>query len=130
MENLKEKLTLTKKALLALDEALKLPYSKIIRDASIQRFKLTLEAVWKLAQRYLILQEGIETGSPKGVIRGCFQTNLLEEEETQTLLQAIDDRNLTVHTYNEALAELIYQNLLRYYPILNKLYKAINRRQV
>ena len=126
MERLKERLILTKKALFALDEALKLPYSKIIRDASIQRFEFTLEAVWKLAQRYLNLCEGIETGSPKAVIRGCFQTNLLKEDETQTLLQAIDDRNLTVHTYNEILAELIYQNLLRYYPILNKLYEAIN----
>jgi nucleotidyltransferase substrate binding protein (TIGR01987 family) len=125
-----ERLTLTKKALSALDEALTLPYSKIIRDASIQRFKFILETVWKLAQRYLILHEGIETGSPKAVIRGCFQTNLLEEKETQTPLQAINDRNLTVHTYNEVLAELIYQNLLRYYPILNKLYKPIDQRIV
>ena len=42
MERLKERLILTKKALFALDEALKLPYSKIIRDASIQRFEFTL----------------------------------------------------------------------------------------
>ncbi len=125
MERLSERLELAKKALSALDEVLKQPYSKIIRDASIQRFEFTLEAVWKLAQRYLLLQEGLELGSPKAVIRGCFQAGLLDEKQTEVLLQAVDDRNLTVHTYNEALAEQIYQNLLKYQPVLNQLYAAI-----
>ena len=30
----------------------------------------------------------------------------------------VDDRNLTVHTYNEAVAEGIYQNLHRYADLL------------
>jgi nucleotidyltransferase substrate binding protein (TIGR01987 family) len=123
-----ERLGLAKKSLSSLDEALKLPYSELIRDASIHRFKSNLEAVWKLAQRYLALQEGLELGSPKAVIRGCFQAGLLDEKQTEILLQAVDDRNLTVHTYNEALAEKIYQNLIQYQPALNQIYEAIRAR--
>ena len=115
------------KALRSLEETLAAPFSVIVRDATIQRFEFTLEALWKLAQRYLLLQEGLELGSPKGVIRGCFQAGLLEEEATALLLQAIDDRNLTVHTYNEALAELIYQHLFQYQPLFNLLYQAIEK---
>ena len=125
MERLIERLTLTKKALTAYDEILQESYSKIIRDAALQRFEFTLETMWKLAQRYLLLQEGIETGSPKGTIRSCFQAGLIDEEQTQSLLQAVDDRNLTSHTYNEKIAENIYQHLFIYQPIFHALYHTI-----
>jgi len=125
MERLKERMKLAKKALTSFDEALGLPYSKIVRDAAIQRFEFTLEALWKLAQRYLLLQEGLEIGSPKGVIRGCFQAGLLTEDQTNILLRAVDDRNLTVHTYNESLAENIFKNLSQYQPVLNNLYNRL-----
>jgi nucleotidyltransferase substrate binding protein (TIGR01987 family) len=125
MERFNERMTLTKKALAVFNEALASPYSKIVRDAAIQRFKFTLESLWKLAQRFLILNEGLEVGSPKGVVRSCFQADVLNEEQTNILLQAIDDRNLTVHTYNEQLAEHIYKNLALYQPIFNDWYHSI-----
>lgn len=128
MERLKERLHLAEKALAALNESLALPYSKIVRDASIQRFEFTIESLWKLAQRFLIVKEGIESGSPKGVIKACFQVDLLTDQQTHLLLQAIDDRNLTVHTYNEALAEKIYANLFEYRPVLNEWHEAIKQR--
>ena len=128
MERLKERLQITKKALFSLDEALKLQHSKIVRDASIQRFEFCLEALWKLAQRYLLIYDGLEIGSPKGVIRGCFQSKLLEEDQTQILLEAVDDRNLTVHTYNENLVEQIYQHIFIYQPVFNKLFNAIEKK--
>lgn len=125
MERLIERLEVTKKALASLQEALALPYSKIVRDAAIQRFEFTLESLWKLAQRFLILNEGVEVGSPKGVIRASFQVGLLNEDQASLLLQSVDDRNLTVHTYNEQLAEQIYQHLLRYQTVLNDWYLMI-----
>lgn len=125
MERLKERLEQTRKALAALDEVLEKPYSKIIRDAAIQRFEFTLETLWKLAQRYIFIHDGIDIGSPKGVIRGCFQSGLLDETESELFLKAIDDRNLTVHTYNEALAEKIYHNIFNYRPIFLTLFQKI-----
>lgn len=130
MERLQERLKLTQQALLALEEVLNMPYSKIVRDAAIQRFEFTLEAIWKLAQRYLNIVEGLDIGSPKGVFRACFEVHLLNEAETHTALQAVLDRNLTVHTYNEELAMQIYHRLPAYLPVLQTVYTAITKKDL
>lgn len=90
----------------------------IERDAAIQRFEFTFEAVWKAAKQVLYEREGIDMGSPKGVIRSCREVGILTEEQTITALEMVDDRNLTVHTYNEKLAEEIYSRLRVYQDIL------------
>lgn len=86
----------------------------VVRDAAIQRFEYTFEAVWKAAQLYLREKEGLEQGSPKGVVRACLQVGLLTEDASRLAMVMVDDRNLTVHTYNEVLAQRIYANLKGY----------------
>ena len=63
--------------------------------------------------------EGIETGSPKGTIRGFFQTGYLTDAQTKCALEMLDDRNLTSHTYNEALSEQIFQKLPEYAVLMD-----------
>jgi nucleotidyltransferase substrate binding protein (TIGR01987 family) len=128
MERLKERLESSKKALKSFNEALLLPLDKIVRDATIQRFEFTMEAVWKLAQLYLRENEGLEIASPKGVMRGCFQIGLINEEQTHLALDMTNDRNLTVHTYNETLAEQIYSHLPRYFELMSHLCIEIDKR--
>lgn len=53
MERVKERLLTAGKALRSLAEILKEPRTAIVRDASIQRFEYSFEAVWKAAQLYL-----------------------------------------------------------------------------
>jgi hypothetical protein len=43
---------------------------------------------------------------------------LLTDEQVVIGLEMIDDRNLTVHTYNEAVAEDIYSGLPAYADLL------------
>lgn len=102
MERLKERLVQARGALNTLKELapIKQP-SKVERDAAIQRFEYTFEAVYKTTLRYLSVVEGISVASPKGAFRGLRELGLLSEEETTTALEMVDDRNLTVHTYNE-----------------------------
>src|SRR6059036_335542 len=112
MERLTERLAIARRALSTLQELVRLaPPSRVERDAAIQRFEYTCEAVWKAAQRYLLEVEGINAGSPKGSIRACRDVGLLSDDQATIGLEMIDDRNLTVHTYNEAVAEDIYGNL-------------------
>ncbi len=92
----------------------KSPVSKIERDAAIQRFEYTCEAMWKAGQAYLRQHEGLEQGSPKGVIRTLAQLVKLTESEAHLGMAMIDDRNLTVHTYSEALANSMYARLEGY----------------
>ena len=86
----------------------------VVRDAAIQRFEHTFEAVWKAAQLYLREKEGLEQGSPKGVVRACLQVGLLTEDASRLAMVMVDDRNLTGRTYNEVLAQRIYANLKGY----------------
>jgi nucleotidyltransferase substrate binding protein (TIGR01987 family) len=115
VERLTERLEIAKRALSTLQELLGLDApSRVERDAAIQRFEYTCEAVWKAAQRYLQEVEGISIGSPKGSIRSSRDVGLLTDEQTTIGLEMVDDRNLAVHTYNEAIAEDIYSSLAAY----------------
>ena len=119
MERLKERLAIARRALSTLQELVRLEHpSPVERDAAIQRFEYTCEAVWKAAQRYLLEVEGISAGSPKASIRACREVGLLSDDQAAIGLEMIDDRNLTVHTYNEAVAEDIYGNLPQHTDLL------------
>jgi len=115
MDRLKERLDVAAKALATL---LALPLDgtgdDVVRDAAIQRFEYTFEAVWKAVQLYLRDREGLEQGSPKGVVRSSLLVGLLSEAEARLAMQMVDDRNLTAHTYNEDLAKRIFSNLSAY----------------
>ncbi|MEW5766292.1 MAG: nucleotidyltransferase substrate binding protein [bacterium] len=54
----------------------------IVRDAAIQRFEYTFEAIWKFLKEYLKQEEGIMCNSPKSCFREAFSLGLLTEEET------------------------------------------------
>jgi nucleotidyltransferase substrate binding protein (TIGR01987 family) len=108
-----ERIQAAEKALATLKEPayLEAP-TPVERDAAIQRFEYTFEAFWKALQTYLREVEGLEGGSPKGVFRLARGAGLLLDEEAR--LAMVDDRNLTVHTYNEALAQAIFRRLPHY----------------
>ena len=106
-----ERIQVVEKALATLKElAFLQDPSPVERDAAIQRFEHTFEAFWKALQVYLREVEGLEGASPKGVIRLVREVGLLEEE-ARLALGMVDDRNLTVHTYNESLAQAIFRRL-------------------
>ena len=128
MERLNERLQSCEAALATLDEALRLPASVIVRDAAIQRFEYSFESAWKLLKGYLEAHEGIICNSPKGCFREAHQTGLLSRAETDTCLIMTDDRNLTSHTYLEALAERIYAQLPAYLTVMESLIKQIATR--
>jgi nucleotidyltransferase substrate binding protein (TIGR01987 family) len=119
MERLKQKVDSAKRALRTLQELVDSKNLTIIeRDAAIQRFEYTFEAAWKAGKAFLREIEGLEIGSPKGVIRGFLQVGLFTEEQTALALAMVDDRNLTSHTYNEGLAEQICDQLGNYAELM------------
>ena len=77
---------------------------------------------------YLKEIEGLEIGSPKGVLRACRQVGILSDEETSLGLEMVDDRNLTSHTYNEGLAVSIYDRLDEYVRLLTLWLERIEKR--
>ena len=96
------------------------------RDSTIQRFEFTLEIAWKTIKTFLLEVEGIECRSPKSCIREFFTTAHLDEQQIQTMLQMIDDRNLATHTYHESLADDIFKSIKIYISIFHSLYSELS----
>ena len=97
------------------------PFSIIVRDATIQRFEYTFEAVWKFLKGYLKEKEGIVSNSPKACFKEIFSLGFLTEDETSACLEMTDRRNDTSHTYKEAVAEIIYNKIKSYFSLMEKL---------
>lgn len=102
-----------------LAEAVAQPPSDLIRDAIIQRFEFTFEVVWKTPKLYLERQ-GHECGGPRPTLKKAFAENLIPTAgESDLWLQMLEDRNLTSHAYDEALAQRIHSHIVRdYAPLL------------
>jgi nucleotidyltransferase substrate binding protein (TIGR01987 family) len=112
MERLNERLQQAARALSTLQMLADIAHpSDIERDAAIQRFEYSFEAIWKAVKRYLDVVEGVQAASPKSVVRACLENGLLDEQQARAALVMVDDRNLTSHTYNEDLAAAIFSRI-------------------
>ena len=109
-------------AIARLEESLSEPRSGIVRDSSIKRFELCFELSWKVIQIYLRLR-GLTCRSPRDCLKEAFGYGLLGDE--QLWARMAQDRNLSVHTYNEELANQVYARLTDYSTALRSLCEAI-----
>lgn len=92
----------------------------------IQFFEMTFELGWKLLKDYLE-EQGFQISSPRDSIKTAFQSGLIEDGTIW--LQALKDRNLTVHTYNQALAEELSARIRQeYFPNLKALYQLFHEK--
>lgn len=86
-------------------------------DATIQRFEFTIELFWKLLKK-LLLAKGVSAQYPRDVLKEAYAGNLIDDEEIW--LSMLNDRNQTSHTYDEALANQIYERIKTYVPVFKK----------
>ncbi len=126
MGKLSQRLATLEAALATLEEILRHQPSVVVRDATIQRFEYTAEAAWKALKHYLLEHEGVDCNTPKGCIRAAFRADLLTEEETESFLHMINDRNLTSHAYIPEVADRIAAAIPHYAELLRKLTDAMN----
>lgn len=87
---------------------------RFFRDSAIQRFEFTVEIFWKLLKNIVRDKEGIICNSPKSCIREFFASGYIKESSAKLLMEMIDDRNMTSHTYHEEVAEIIFSKLKSY----------------
>jgi len=118
VEKLKRARENAEHALCTLDDILREPGGTIVRDAAIQRFEYTFEAVWKLLKSYLLARQGIDAGSPKTCFREALKVGLFTQEQVEQALVMTDDRNLTSHTYIEAIAVQVYSRIASYATLM------------
>jgi nucleotidyltransferase substrate binding protein (TIGR01987 family) len=109
-----------------LKDSLSLENPSILEKAGIiQFFELTFEIGWKLLKDYCEF-EGYTVNSPREAIKTAYMSNLISNGEVW--LKALHDRNLTVHIYDEEIADEVYQKIKdEYFAILEELYNKFKK---
>ncbi len=98
--------------------AIQIP-SEVERAGLIQFFEMSFELAWKVLKDYLEI-EGFAVNSPRSAIKQAFQLGLITDGHVW--MEALTDRNLTVHTYDESIALAVERKIrTEYFPILNQL---------
>lgn len=93
-------------------------------DATIRRFTFTFELFWKTMKTFLN-QKGVEVNYPKDVLKEAYASHFLEDEAIW--LGMIKDRNLTSHTYDEALADEIFNRIKLYVPVFRQAFDKLSK---
>jgi len=88
--------------------------SEIQRAGIIQAFEFTYEQCWKAIQKKAG-EEGITIASPKKAFEWAFQNGWISQQDESVWLEILSDRNLTTHTYREAMALQVSGNIVASY---------------
>ncbi len=123
----KQRLSNFKKSLEHLSVAVKIQNPSIIQQAgTIQFFEMSFELAWKTIKDYLHEQGFIDIKSPKAAIKKAFEISLIEDGHLW--LEALENRNLAAHTYDEQKAKKIYDLICSsYFPLLENLKKRLEK---
>ena len=99
--------------------------TELERAGIIQFFEMTFELAWKVLKDYLE-SEGYMVKSPRETVKQAFQIGLIDNGHI--CIDALSNRNLTTHTYDEELATKMTSEILNaYLPELDKLYNKLSK---
>lgn len=102
------------------------PTNILMQAGLIQMFEFTFELAWKVMKDFLE-SEGFQVASPKGTIRQAYQSGYIANAEDW--MQALQDRNMTVHTYDDATAQAVVSEISsRYLSMLSDFYDDFKAR--
>ncbi len=97
--------------------------SELEQAGLIQFFEISFELAWKVMKDYLEA-EGFSPKSPRQVIKTAFQFGLIDN--ASLWLEALENRNLSAHTYDQNTAEQVILSIKgAYFPELKKLYNKL-----
>ncbi|MCL1814619.1 MAG: nucleotidyltransferase substrate binding protein [Treponema sp.] len=109
----KQRLQNYKKALGTLEKAAALEKTRELTDlekqGTIQSFEFTLEMAWNVMKDYLEEQGLTGIIGSKGAVRQAFSKGLIEDG--QVWMDMIESRNISSHSYDEAIAEKLLDNI-------------------
>jgi nucleotidyltransferase substrate binding protein (TIGR01987 family) len=89
---------------------------------------MSFELAWNTLKDYLEEEGFIEIKSPRAAIKKAFESGLITDGHTW--LKALEDRNLTSHTYDENTANQVVDLIKKsYYPLLTSLYNELKGRE-
>ncbi len=112
------------KTLRRLKEAVKAAPTVMNQDATIQRFEFTFEACWKLMQT-LTKEKNKEFAGPRNALRQAATMGLIDNPTVW--LDFLNQRNLTVHTYKEEIARVVYKAAKEFVPYVEEFLQQVKK---
>jgi nucleotidyltransferase substrate binding protein (TIGR01987 family) len=100
----------------------------VVRAAVIQHFEFTFELSWKILERLLgekLGRDTVKRMSHKMLFRTAAERSLLDDPKRW--FDYLDARNKTSHTYNESVAEDVYEKVPAFLADAQKLLSALER---
>ncbi|MFR8043453.1 MAG: nucleotidyltransferase substrate binding protein [Clostridium butyricum] len=99
--------------------------TELEKAGMIQFFEMAFELAWKVLKDYLE-SEGYMVKSPRETIKQAFQIGLIDNGHVW--IDALSDRNLTEHTYDQELASKMTHEIISIYlPELEKMYDKLSK---
>ena len=94
-------------------------HSEAEKGGLIQFYEMTFELAWKTLKDYLENQ-GIIAKLPRDIIKSAWQNDIIDNGHLW--IEALEDRNLTSHTYNEDTATRVVKKIKEnYFSLLQQL---------
>lgn len=93
------------------------PDNVLLQAGLIQTYEFTFELAWKTLKDYLEM-EGFTVPSPRATFRQAFQSGYIQQGDVW--LKALNDRNLTAHTYDDEVAKEVIADIQQTYYFLLK----------
>ena len=94
----------------------------------IKAFEYTYELAWNMLRDYLLFQGNSGLHGSRDTLRLAFERGLIRDGEDWMLM--LQDRNLTVHTYNDESAQQILVNIrnryLGHFQILRETFQQLS----
>jgi nucleotidyltransferase substrate binding protein (TIGR01987 family) len=119
-----EKLATFEQALKTFKESLLENPSQLERDGSIQRFEYCYDLAWKTLKHLLEKRGVMDLNSPKSVFVAAYSEKIIDDELIWATI--IAKRNLSVHTYNQKLADSLFAELPLYYNAMYLLLEVMS----
>lgn len=105
------------KAFVQFEKAVKLAKSREFSDLEkqglIQAFEYTHELAWNVLRDFLQADGAKEIYGSKSATREAFKVGLINDGEIW--MEMVEDRNATVHTYNQDVSEKISVKIVKKY---------------
>ena len=93
------------------------PDNVLLQAGLIQTYEFTFELAWKTLKDYLEM-EGFMVPSPRATLLQAFQCGYIQQGDVW--LKALNDRNLTAHTYDDEVAKEVIADIQQTYYFLLK----------
>ncbi|MBT4639033.1 MAG: hypothetical protein HOB38_24025 [Deltaproteobacteria bacterium] len=98
-----------------------------IKSGRAQKFEVCVELLWKTLKSYLWEVNGIDSKSPKTVVKEAYNQGSFSVQDYEHIIGMLDDRNKLSHIYEKEQFEAIYLRIINAYPVLIKVLEFLKQ---